>query len=239
MNLFYQPKLSEGFLQLASDESFHALKVLRHKVGDEIPVTDGQGVLYHCRISSTSGKNCSLEILNQKEIQKPNHFIHIALSPTKSADRTEWFVEKAVELGIQKISFLNSRHSERSQVNPDRMIKVAVSAMKQSGQVWLPEIEGMVSFRDMLKKSAEQKFIAFANGKENKSLQAQAIKGKRYLTLIGPEGDFSTDEIGEAIQSGFISVSLGPNTLRTETAGVIACHILNLVQGEGATVRSS
>ncbi len=230
MNLFYQPKLAEGFLQLNWDESSHALKVLRHSVGDKIYVSDGLGTLYHCGITSTHGKICALEILSQKKSGKPNHFIHIAIAPTKSADRTEWFVEKATEIGIQKISFISTQHSERNKINLDRMTKVAVMAMKQSGQVWLPEIEGMVHYQELLMKQTNQKFIAFADGKGNQPLQTQAKKDKSYLVMIGPEGDFSSEEIQAAVHVGFSPVSLGANTLRTETAGVAACHILNLVQ---------
>ena len=231
MNLFYQPKLSEGFLQLSWDESSHALKVLRHTIGDNIYVSDGLGTLYHCRITSTTGKICALEILSRKKSSKPNHFIHIAIAPTKSADRTEWFVEKATEIGIQKISFINTQHSERSKINLERMTKVAVMAMKQSGQVWLPEIEGMVHYQELLTQQADQKFIAFADGKGSQPLQIQAKKDKSYLVLTGPEGDFSLEEIKSAVDAGFSPVSLGANTLRTETAGVAACHILNLAQG--------
>jgi 16S rRNA (uracil1498-N3)-methyltransferase len=230
LNLYYQPQLAEGFYQLDPDESQHAIKVLRHAVGDEIPVTDGKGNLYQCRITSTSGKTCSLEIIEQRKINKPNHFIHIVLAPTKSSDRTEWFVEKCVELGIQKISFINTQHSERNKINLERVTKVAIAALKQSGQVWMPEIEGMVSFRDVLNTSADQKFIAYAGGKESPSLQSIGQKNKSYLVLIGPEGDFSDPEIMAAHQASFQTISLGPNTLRTETAGVAACHILNLIQ---------
>jgi 16S rRNA (uracil1498-N3)-methyltransferase len=230
LNLYYQPSLSEGAIQLDSDESLHAIKVLRHKVGDDIPVTDGKGTFYLCRITSTSGKTCQLEIISQKKFNKPNHFIHIALSPTKNADRTEWFVEKATELGIQKFSFIHTEHSERNKINLDRITKVVISAMKQSGQVWMPEMEGMVSFHKILNTPADQKFIAYAGEKGSAPLQSKAEKNKSYLVLIGPEGDFSESEIAQATQADFQSISLGPNTLRTETAGVAVCHIMNLIQ---------
>ena len=212
------------------DESFHALKVLRHSVGDKILATDGVGTLYNCAISSITNKICTLEILGEKKTVKPNHFIQIAISPTKSADRTEWFVEKATEIGIQKISFLLTHHGERNKINLERMNKVAIAAMKQSGQVWLPEIEELVSYKDMIQTKADQKFIASAEKKENGSLLHLAEKKQHCLVMIGPEGDFSEEEIQLAIQSGFEPISLGPNTLRTETAGVAACHILNLIQ---------
>jgi len=230
LNLFYQPKLSEGLLLLSEDESLHAIKVLRHQTGDSIKVTDGQGTLYLCAITSTSGKVCKLEVSSQEKFNKPNHFIHIALSPTKSSDRVEWFVEKATELGIQKISFLNTQHSERNKINIERMTKTAVSAMKQSGQVWLPEIEGMVSMKEILATKRDQRFIAYAGERESPLLLHQAKKDKSYLVLIGPEGDFSAEEIQSATQSGFQPISLGANILRTETAGVATCHILNLIQ---------
>lgn len=230
MNFFYQPKLSEGFLQLDWDESVHALKVLRHSIGDKIYVTDGKGYLYQCQITSATGKVCSLEILSATKSDRPNHFIHIALSPTKSADRTEWFVEKATEIGIQKISFLHTKHSERNKINIERIAKVAIVAMKQSGQVWLPEIQGLVSFTDILETKADLKFIAYAEKKEGPLLLSESRKNKSYLVLIGPEGDFSSEEIQTALRSGLQPISLGPNTLRTETAGVAACHILNLIQ---------
>ena len=200
-------------------------------MGDQIPVTDGKGHLYQCRISATSAKTCSLEIIEQKKIDKPNHFIHIALAPTKSSDRTEWFVEKCVEFGIQKISFINTQHSERNKINLERITKVAVAAMKQSGQVWLPELDGMISFQTILKSPADQTFVAYAGEKTSPSLQSKAEKNKSYLVLIGPEGDFAESEITLAQQARFQSISLGPNTLRTETAGVAACHVLNLIQG--------
>lgn len=230
MNFFYQPKLSEGFHQLDWDESVHALKVLRHSIGDKISVTDGKGHLYQCQITSTTGKVCSLEILSKTKFDRPNHFIHIALSPTKSSDRTEWFVEKATEIGIQKISFLHTKHSERNKINVERMAKVAIVAMKQSGQVWLPEIEGLVPFQNILETKADQKFIAYTENKESPLLLGESKNNKSYLVLIGPEGDFSSEEIQLALKSGFHPISLGSNTLRTETAGVAACHILNLIQ---------
>lgn len=206
------------------------LKVLRYQVGDELPVTDGKGTLYICSISSTSGRTCSLDIIRKEFKPKPDHHIHIAVAPTKSSDRTEWFVEKATELGIQEITFIQTHHSERSRINADRMQRVAISAIKQSGQVWLPVIHDLTEFKTILKTEVEQKFIA-AVDTENPAhhLLEQASKHKRYLVLIGPEGDFSSVELHEATKSGFKQVNLGVNILRTETAALAACHTLNLL----------
>jgi 16S rRNA (uracil1498-N3)-methyltransferase len=230
LNLFYQPRLSQGVLELDPEESLHASKVLRHNVGDSIRVTDGKGNLFQCEIKNISHKRCLLAILDQTSIPNHNHHIHIAFSPTKSSDRTEWFVEKATELGIQMISFIRTQHSERSKVNLDRVRKVSVSAMKQSGQLWLPEFSDIIDFKSILSQQADQNFIAHVDSHQPNRLQNVASKNKSYLILIGPEGDFSNDEITAAHNAGFLSVSLGSHVLRTETAGVAACHILNLVQ---------
>jgi 16S rRNA (uracil1498-N3)-methyltransferase len=224
------PGLSDGHLQLDEDESQHVLKVLRYQVGEELPVTDGKGNLYFCSIDSTAGKTCTLGIIRKEFKSKRNHHIHIALAPTKSSDRTEWFVEKATEIGIQEITFIQTHHSERSRINAERMQRVAISAMKQSGQVWLPEIHDLTDFKSVLKINAEQKFIAYVDTEnESTHLIHQADKNKRYLILIGPEGDFSQVEIHEAIKSGFKQINLGTNVLRTETAALVACHTLNLL----------
>ena len=232
MDFFYQPKLSEEQPQLDNEESIHALKVLRHAVGDQIDVTDGEGHLFHCEISSTSGKVCALKILSKEHFEKPHYHIHVALAPTKSSERTEWFVEKATEIGAQKISFIATQRGERNKINLDRMNKVAIAAIKQSGQVWLPHLEGMISFKKILQTAAGQKFIATADKTDRSLLFQLAKKRKHYLALIGPEGDFSPDEMQQAAAAGFQSVSLGNNTLRTETAGVAACHLLNFIQDQ-------
>jgi 16S rRNA (uracil1498-N3)-methyltransferase len=230
LNLFYQPKLVEGFLQLDLDESIHATRVLRYTPGQNILVTDGLGTIYDCLITSTAGKCCVFDVLSKKYIEPPKYSIHIGIAPTKSSDRTEWFVEKCTELGIQKISFIQTQHSERSKINLDRAKKVAIAAMKQSGQAWLPQMEGMVAFKEILNGKEDQKFIATVSLKESEPLFSVAKKNKSYLVIIGPEGDFSTEEIQQAEQSGFHTISLGANRLRTETAGIVACHILNLKQ---------
>lgn len=212
------------------DESRHVLKVLRHDVGDELPVTDGQGGLYFCTIEAT-GRNCLLNISRQEYKPEPKHNIHIALAPTKNAERTEWFVEKATEIGVQDITLIQSHRSERMRANVDRLRRVAISAMKQSRNVWLPRVHELIEFKAALKLEADQKFVAYVDPvSPPEHLFQQAKKNRSYLILIGPEGDFSSVEINEAGKAGFVPISLGVNTLRTETAALAACHILNLAQ---------
>jgi 16S rRNA (uracil1498-N3)-methyltransferase len=232
VNLFYQPTFSREKPELDAAESMHVVKVLRHQPGDTLTVTNGQGFLFHCTIQSIKGKTCGLTIQQIDQQPKPTHHIHIAIAPTKSTDRTEWFVEKATELGIQTITFLNTKHGERPRINHDRMVKTAVAAIKQSGQAWLPVINPLTNLENMLRHSAQQKFIAHvgAASHSNHLLQA-ATKQGQYLVLIGPEGDFSVDELDAAKLAGFTAVSLGNTTLRTETAALAACHTLNLLNG--------
>ena len=227
-NLFYQPKLSEGVLQLDPDESSHAIKVLRHKPGDLIKVTDGRGTLYTCEIVDLKGKACSFIVTSHQSSPRKNYSIQIAISPTKASDRIDWFVEKSTEIGVQKISFIQTERTERSRVNTQRIRKIAVSAMKQSNQCWLPEVEDISYFESFLHSHARQKFIAYL-GQSTQPLSKAAEKSSDYLILIGPEGDFTEHEIGLARDNNFILVSLGSTTLRTETAGVVACQILNQV----------
>lgn len=229
MNLFYQPDVPNGVHYLDEDESRHAVKVLRSVEGDLLDVTDGKGILYKCRISKADSRKCSFEIINQV-IQSPRSYIvHVAIAPTKNADRIEWFVEKAVEIGVDKISFLLCQKSERKNINHERIGKLAISAMKQSQQTVLPIIAPLLPFNAIAKEMADQKFIAYVDQANPDHLKTKAAIGKNYLILIGPEGDFSKEELALAMQNDFQKVSLGPHRLRTETAGLAACHILNLI----------
>lgn len=229
MNLFYQPGIQQGIRQLDADESRHAVKALRLKKGDTLDLTDGQGFFYKASITFTETNSCQFEILSKRESPKKNYFIHIAIAPTKNADRIEWLAEKSVELGIQKLSFIACRNSERKNINLERIEKLMITALKQSGQAWLPQVQAMMPFEKILTEQAEQKFIAFVDSDNPDHLKSLAKPGKTYLVLIGPEGDFSKEELNLAIKSDFNKVSLGSNRLRTETAGLAACHILNLV----------
>jgi 16S rRNA (uracil1498-N3)-methyltransferase len=162
-------------------------------------------------------------------VLRPSYNIHIALAPTKNHDRLEWFVEKATEVGINCVSFFVSDHSERRKINHDRLQKVAVSGMKQSLKVWLPEIRDAVPFAAVLREKADQKFIAHLGEDPAANLFDVAKKEASVLVLIGPEGDFTIEELAKATSSNFQQVTLGPHRLRTETAALAAAHTLSLV----------
>jgi 16S rRNA (uracil1498-N3)-methyltransferase len=229
VNLFYQPDLPNGALYLDEDEAHHAVKVFRLAEGDSIEVTDGKGTLYTCRITKTEARKCSFEITHKFIQPSKSYFIHIAIAPTKNNDRMEWFVEKATEIGVDQISFLLCQKSERRNINLERFQKQAISAMKQSHQSFLPLLSPLENFKHIMEQEADQKFIAYVDHENPDHLKDIALKEKKYLILIGPEGDFSKEELNLAEQKGFQKISLGPNRLRSETAGLAACHILNLM----------
>lgn len=200
------------------------------KVGDRIQITDGKGFLYNALITKADVNQCLFDI--QETVQEPlrNYHIHIGIAPTKNADRLEWFVEKAVELGVDEITLINCEHSERTHLKFERLQKIAISAMKQSLRSTLPSISGPVELTEIMHvTSATGKFIACVDPKNPNHLKDIATANSTYLVLIGPEGDFSKNELQMASVYNFQRVSLGSLRLRTETAGLVACHILNLV----------
>lgn len=229
MNLFYQPEIAQGILHLDPDESRHAVKVLRKKQGDNLFLTDGKGIFYEATITSPDAHKCGFNINKTIAEPKRNFVIHVAISPTKNADRIEWFVEKSVEFGIDEITLLQCDHTERQHIKIERLEKMAISAMKQSLKATLPMIHPLTSFSQFISTSkASEKYIAHVDN-ENKSLLKDLVKPRTScIILIGPEGDFSDEEVTLAEAHGFKKVSLGPSRLRTETAGIAACHILNL-----------
>ncbi len=228
LNLFYQPGIPQGITYLDAEESRHAIRVLRMSEGDPLTLTDGSGFFYTAQIAIADSKKCEFNILEKREVKKRDFSIHIAIAPTKNADRMEWFVEKAVEIGVEEISFILCKNSERKTVNMDRIWKIAVSALKQSQQAWLPKINEIVPLNRIFNSPADQKFIAHVDSTNPKQLQSEALALKKYLILIGPEGDFSPEELATAIQHGFVKVSLGTHRLRTETAGLVAVQVLGL-----------
>ena len=227
MQLFYQPLLVEGVHHLDTDESRHAVKVLRLKTGDEITLIDGQGTFYQARITEPDLRKCTFEVFETRIEQKTTGFRHVAIAPTKNIDRIEWFVEKAVEIGIDRISFIKSDNSERKVIKIDRIERKAISAMKQSIKARLPQLDEMVSLKAFLKEDHDcNKFIAHVDFDNPKHLKEEIEIDN--LVLIGPEGDFSDKEVEMTLGAGFVKVSLGESRLRTETAGIVATHILNL-----------
>ena len=229
MNLFYQPRIPEGIHQLDEEESRHCVRVLRRKAGDTIRITDGRGQFYDGRITDEDARACTFHITARQAAPTRSYRIHIAISPTKNADRLEWFVEKAVEFGIDTITLLECQHTERTYHKTERLQKVAVSAMKQSMQAWLPQIVGLTPFDQIITTPAQQKLIAFVDATNPLHLKHAATPGRDYLVLIGPEGDFTPDELNAALGMNFQKVSLGASRLRTETAGLAACHTLHLI----------
>jgi 16S rRNA (uracil1498-N3)-methyltransferase len=230
VNLFYQPQISEGIHHLDDEESRHCVKVLRKNSGDVIKITDGKGFFYDAQIIKADARQCEFTIQKTTPEETRNYQIHIAVSPTKNADRIEWFVEKATEFGVDTISLIECENSERTFIKIERLRKLAISAMKQSLKANLPKLNEMVSFLDLMKSVKEPgKFIAYVDSENPTHLQNVIRKGETTVVLIGPEGDFSKDEISEAIEKGFIKVSLGKSRLRTETAAIAACHIVNLM----------
>ena len=229
MWIFYAPEIS-GEMELPAEEAGHCVRVLRMKEGDRIKLTDGKGFFYDAVISAVSGKRCMVHIV-EKEIQKPlwSGHIHIAVAPTKLMERNEWFVEKAVEIGVDEITFLKTDHSERDAIKMERMEKIAISAMKQSQKAQLPVMNGMISFRNFLERDIKgDRFIAHCESGDKVNLRDVVVSGHNALVLIGPEGDFSSSEIEMAQKAGYRPVSLGPSRLRTETAALVAVHILNM-----------
>jgi len=226
---FFNPEIITGSLYLDEEESKHCIRVLRKKVGDEITILDGKGGIHTCRITNPHPKKTEFEIIQKRSIQKPVYSIHIAIAPTKNMERIEWFLEKSIETGIQSISFIHCENSQRRRINMDRMTKKAINAVKQSQNAYLVDINDLVSFNDLVMKTDAscEKFICHAiKGEENYLLHTATI-GLNYLVLVGPEGDFTNDEIQLATKMGFEPVSLGNTRLRTETAGFVACALLN------------
>jgi len=230
VNLFYQPHIQNGIHYLDPEESRHCYRVLRKKSGDVIQITDGKGYRYQAKLTDTKSDKCSFTVESKQKEEKRPYTIHIALAPTKNPDRTEWFVEKAIEIGVDELSFLLCDNSERAALKTDRIEKLAISAMKQSLKCSLPKINHMVLLKDfIISNKAASKFIAYVDQTNPDYLQKLATPKSDYIVLIGPEGDFSKKELQLAIDYNYKKASLGPNRLRTETAGIVACHILNVI----------
>ena len=230
MNLFYQPQIQEGIHYLDPEESKHCTRVLRMKIGDMLNITDGKGFLYHALITKADAAQCRFEITETIQSPSRKHHIHIGIAPTKNIDRIEWFVEKAVEIGVDEITFIRCDHSERKHLKTDRLHKIAVSAMKQSLKYRLPAMGDLVEFSALLTNpNPASRFIAHVDDNNPNHLKNVAIPDMPYLVLIGPEGDFSDRELVQASDQHFQKVSLGNARLRTETAGIAACFILNLI----------
>ncbi len=230
MHLFFTPDLKAETYTLNEDESKHSIRVLRLNQGDQVNLVDGEGNFYTAVIIDANPKKCALHIINHvPNYGKRPFYVHIAVAPTKNLDRMEWFVEKAVEIGIDAISFLLCDHSERKNLNTERLQKIAVSAMKQSIKAYLPQLNELQPFASFVNQAdGPATFIAHLEDHDRISL-IQATVSQKICILIGPEGDFSDREIKMAYQSGIKPVTLGTSRLRTETAALVACHTANLL----------
>jgi 16S rRNA (uracil1498-N3)-methyltransferase len=231
MHLFYTPDLSGKIYTLNESESKHCIKVLRLSINDQVQLIDGKGGFYTAQIIDANPKKCSVEIIKEeKEFGKRNHYLHIAIAPTKNNDRFEWFLEKATEIGINEITPIICEHSERKVIKPERLEKIIISAVKQSIKAYKPKLNKIIPYKDFMASEFQgDKFIAHCEEIEKTALKSSYKKGNSALVLIGPEGDFDPKEIALAKENNFQEISLGESRLRTETAGVVACHTINLL----------
>jgi len=231
MQLFYHSPIHEDSFMLEKEEAHHLIKVLRKSQGDEVFFTDGEGYLYTCMVQELSLKKTVIKVLEKQQENKNPYHIHLAIAPTKNAERMEWMIEKAVEIGLDEITLIRTSNSERNFLKLDRLEKKAISALKQSLKFHKTVIHQDRPLEALLKDphlKESEKFIAYVDEKLPHHLFELAPRGEKYLILIGPEGDFTPEEISLAVANNFKPCSLGPSRLRTETAGLVAVHTLNL-----------
>jgi len=230
MDIFYSDNINNNFIELSESESHHCAKVMRKKKGDLVSVLDGKGSKYTALIIQADKKNVLLEIKTIDRVPNSGIGLHLIISPTKSHDRIDWLIEKATEIGIQKISFMNCARTERKKINLDRIKRISISAIKQSGQRYAPKINNILSYKQIIDNiSDDQRFIAHLEEDKKKHLRSVYNKSKNCCVLIGPEGDFTIDEINLAKENHFHSITLGKSTLRTETAGLFVASLINIL----------
>jgi 16S rRNA (uracil1498-N3)-methyltransferase len=233
MHLFYTPDIEPSHPQyfLSEEESKHCIRVLRLIVGDEVQLIDGRGGLYAAQIKDAHPKRTILQITSVKQdFNKRNHYLHIAIAPTKNIERLEWFLEKATEIGIDEISLIICQRSERKEAKTDRLNKIITSAIKQSIKAYHPVLNEPEPLAKLLTRDFDgQKFIAHCDEGDKTSLREAIIPQGKYLILIGPEGDFTPKEIDDALNSNFKAITLGESRLRTETAALEACFEINFL----------
>jgi len=229
--LFYTQKIENGFAVFEEEEGRHLLTVLRKKAGDLLQLTDGQGFMYEAELADAGKRQVLARIVSKTAVppQRPAR-LHIGIAPTKQMERLEWFLEKATEIGIDEITPLLCQRSERDNIRLDRLEKILVSAMKQSLRVWLPKLNTPTRFQDFAKKTGEApKRLAWCSEEPLPHLKNTLSPDLDTVIAIGPEGDFSPEEIQIALSNGFQGVSLGKARLRTETAGIMAVGIFEIL----------
>lgn len=239
---FYVPDAANQ-VELPAEEATHALRVLRLKGGDEIFLMDGEGSFFRAEVTAASSKRCLYEIKEEMPQQRAwKGHIHLAIAPTKMMERIEWMAEKATEIGFDELSFLNCQFSERKVVKTPRIDKIVISAVKQSHKAWKPVVNELVSFKEFIQTPRPgRKFICHCYEEVEKKDFFTEISGIQnadapvapdadITVLVGPEGDFSIDEVRLALENGYESVSLGTSRLRTETAGLVAVHMAHIAR---------
>jgi 16S rRNA (uracil1498-N3)-methyltransferase len=233
MQLFYAPEITLPLYTLTEEESKHCIRVLRMSVGDKLHLTDGRGTIYHCKVVDDNVKRCTVEVVESfAEYEKMSYGLTMAVAPTKNIDRFEWFLEKATEVGITEVYPLLSEHSERKEIKHDREEKVITAAVKQSLKAYHPTLHPMTRFKDIVTMPFDgDKFIAHCDSEmgEREYLGKLIKKSGNSLILIGPEGDFSKEEITFALSNGFKAITLGKERLRTETAAVVATVVASTI----------
>ena len=236
MQLFYTQQIDGQIATFDDDEAHHATQTLRMKIGNELTFTDGVGNIYRGNIIDIGKKKCAVHILEKKSETPPISLLHIAIAPTKNIDRFEFFLEKCTEIGFHTITPLVCKRSERQIIKPERLNKILVSAMKQSLRSFLPQLHPAQSFETFVLGDFKNSVKLLAHCEEyidksrtKTTLDKSYQKGKNAVILIGPEGDFSPEEILSAQKNGFTDVSLGDARLRTETAGIFACSVFNII----------
>ncbi|NOZ33775.1 MAG: 16S rRNA (uracil(1498)-N(3))-methyltransferase [Chlorobi bacterium] len=232
MHIFYTPDIKNNFYTLSQEESKHCVKVLRLNIGNKVQLIDGKGKLYISEITDDNPKKCSVKVIEvEKKESRKNYKFHIAVAPTKNIARFETFLEKATEIGVDEIIPFTSRYSERKILKPERLEKVIISATKQSKAFFKPTLKKLMSFEDIINSEfTGKKYIAHCYDSDTKKhIKEVYEKGKDVLILIGPEGDFSEEEIQQAVSEGFTEISISDSRLRTETAGIVACQIIDFM----------
>jgi len=231
VQLFYSTNIFDGRIELSKTESHHCLKVLRKSINDIVMVIDGVGNLYTTKLIDLNPKKTMLEITaTQRDYGKRENYLHIAITPTKSMDRLEWFIEKVVEIGIDEVTLIQCKNSERTKIKIERCEKIIMAATKQSLKAFLPTLNPFVKFDQFINENHFEvaKSIGYLGSEKSIFLSDYHENKQSHLVCIGPEGDFSSTEVQMAINNGFQCISLGNSRLRTETAGVVAATLINL-----------
>ena len=231
MELFFCKDTNPSSFDLPEAEAHHAIQVLRYQIGDNILITNGSGVFLKCKIISATKKKCTVQVLSEEKIEKSKSKIILAIAPTKSRERMEWCLEKATEIGVNEIQFIQTKYSEKWNVANDRFEKVLIAALKQSGQAWLPKLSSIISFEKFILNADKNSQNLICHNLDNSSPQILNLVTKQTSTIIaiGSEGGFSDDEIKFAVANNFKCVLLGNNRLRTETAAITALSVLQQI----------